>query len=53
MVVTTHRYHGGHEIVVEERIWLLDDGARLTYSHSVTGPDGTNDMREITFAVLG
>jgi hypothetical protein len=53
VVVTTHRYHAGHELVIEERMRLVDDGARLTYSHSVTGPDATNDMREITFAVLG
>jgi hypothetical protein len=53
MVVTTHRYHAGHELVVEERMLLVDDGARLTYSHSVTGPDTTNDNREITFAVQG
>jgi hypothetical protein len=53
VVVTTHRYHAGHEIVIEERVRLVDDGARLTYSHSVTGPDATNDIREITFAVSG
>jgi hypothetical protein len=53
VVVTTHRYHAGHELVIEERIRLVDSGVRLTYSHSVTGPDATNDQREITFAVLG
>ena len=53
VVVTAHRYHAGHELVIEERMRLVDDGARLTYSHSVTGPDATNDMREITFVVLG
>jgi hypothetical protein len=51
-VVTTHRYHAGHELVIEERMRLVGDGARLTYSHSVTGPDATNNQREITFAVL-
>ena len=53
VVVTTHRYHAGQELVIEERMRLVDNGARLMYSHSVTGPDATNDMREITFAVLG
>ena len=53
VVVTTHRYHAGHELVIEERIRLVDGGVRLTYSHSLTGPDATNDQREITFAVLG
>jgi hypothetical protein len=53
VLVTTHRYHAGHELVIEERMRLLDEIARLTYSHSVTGPDATNDTREITFAVLG
>jgi hypothetical protein len=52
-VVTTHRYHAGHELVIEERMRLVGDGARLTYSHSVTGPDATNNQREINFAVLG
>jgi hypothetical protein len=31
----------------------VGDGARLTYSHSVTGPDATNNQWEITFAVRG
>jgi len=50
-VVTTHRYHSGHELVIEERMRLVDDGARLMYSHSVTGPNAINDTREITFVV--
>jgi hypothetical protein len=53
VVLTTHRYHAGHELVIEERLRLVEDGGRLTYSHSVTGPDATNDKREITFAVRG
>lgn len=53
VVVTTHRYHAGHELVIEERLRLAEDGGRLMYSHSVTGPDATSDKREITFAVRG
>jgi len=53
VVLTTHRYHAGYEMVIEERFRLVDDGGRLTYSHSVTGPDATNDKREITFVVWG
>jgi len=53
VVATTHRYYAGHELVIQERIRLVDGGAHLTYSHSVTGPDATNDSREITFSVLG
>lgn len=51
VVVTTHRYHAGHELVIEERMRLVNNRGGLTYSHSVTGPDSTNDKREITFAV--
>ncbi len=53
MVVTTHRYHAGHELVIEERMRLVDGGGGLTYSHCVTGPDATNDNRQITFDVSG
>jgi hypothetical protein len=52
-VLTTHRYHAGHELVIEERFRLVEDGGRLAYTHSVTGPDETNHKREITFAVRG
>jgi hypothetical protein len=53
VVLTTHRYHTGHEFVIEERFRLVEDGGRLKYSHSVTGPDATNDKRVIMFAVRG
>jgi hypothetical protein len=51
VVIVTHRFHAGHELVIEERMRLVDGGARLTYTHSVTGRDATNDAREITFTV--
>jgi hypothetical protein len=51
VVLTTHRYHAGHELVIEERFRFVEDAGRLTYSHSVTGPDAINHKREITFAV--
>jgi len=38
--VVTHRYHAGRELVIEERLRLVDE-AQLMYSHQVTGPDGT------------
>lgn len=50
-VAMTHRFHAGNELVVEQRTRLVDHGARLIYSHSVTGPDDTNDQREIRFLV--
>jgi hypothetical protein len=53
VVLMAHRFHAGHELVIEERFRLVEDGRRLTYSHSVTGPDATNHKREITFAVRG
>lgn len=43
IVLTTHRCHAGHELVIEERLRLVEDGGRLAYSHSVTGPDAIND----------
>jgi hypothetical protein len=36
--------------VIEERLRLADRGPKLVYVHLVTGPDGTADRREITFA---
>ena len=51
VVVITHRFHAGHELVIAERMRLVDDGARLAYSHSVTGPDAVNDTRVVTFAL--
>ena len=50
-VTTTHRFHGGHELVIEERLRLVDRGTKLVYDHLVTGPDETADRREIVFAV--
>jgi hypothetical protein len=50
VVVVTHRFHAGHELLIEERLRLVD-GTRLTYSHKITGPDGTTDRREVAFSV--
>jgi hypothetical protein len=49
VVIVTHRFHTGH--VIEERMRLVDGGARLVYAHAVTGPDSVTDAWEITFAV--
>jgi hypothetical protein len=51
VVVMTHRFHAGHELVIEERLRLEDSGTTLMYVHLVTGPDGRADRREITFGV--
>jgi hypothetical protein len=51
VVIETHRFHAGHELVVEERLRLADDGTKLVYVHSVNTPGGTADAREIGFDV--
>ena len=51
VVITTHRFHAGHELVIEERLRLVDDGASLMYIDTITGPDRTAGPREITFSV--
>jgi hypothetical protein len=40
-----------HELVIEERLRLADRGTKLVYVHSISGPSGTADRREITFEV--
>ena len=45
-----HRFHVGHELVIEERPRMVD-GTHLSYSHKITGPDGNTDRREVTFSV--
>jgi hypothetical protein len=50
VVAVTHCFHAGHELVIEERLRMVDR-TRLTYSHKITGHDGTTDRREITFSV--
>ena len=50
MVIETHRFHAGHELVIEERVRLLG-GTQLAYSHEITGPDGSIERHEITFSV--
>ena len=50
VVVVTHRFHAGHELVIEERLRMVD-GTQLSYSHEITGPDGTTERREVTFSV--
>jgi len=50
-VVMTHRFYVAKEFVIEERVRPGDNGASLTYSHSVTGPDNTKKQREIRFVV--
>ena len=51
VVIETHRFHAGHELVIEERLRSAHDGARLVYEHSVSGPGGTADTREVAFDV--
>jgi hypothetical protein len=51
VVFETHRFHAGHELEVEERLRLADGGAKLVYVHSITGPGGKTDAREIGFDV--
>src|SRR5258708_24026469 len=48
--VVTHRVYSGHELVIEERLRMVD-GTQLSYGHQITGPDGTTDRREVTFSV--
>jgi hypothetical protein len=50
-VVTTHRFHSGHELVIEERLRMIESNTKLVYVHAVTGPDGTAERREIAFDV--
>ncbi len=47
----THRFHAGHELVIEERLRLADGGAKLVYVHSITRPGGKADTRDIGFDV--
>jgi len=51
VVIETHRFHAARELVIEERLRLADDGRKLVYIHSIIGPDGTTDRREISFGV--
>jgi hypothetical protein len=51
VVIETHRLHVGHELVIEERLRLAEGETKLVYVHWISGPDGTPDRREITFAV--
>jgi len=51
VVVMTHRFHAGYELVIEERLRLADDGTKLVYVHLVTGPDGTANHHEIVFGM--
>ncbi len=50
VIAVTHRFHAGHELVIEERLRMVD-GTHLSYSHAITEPDGTTDQREVTFGV--
>jgi len=50
-VTVTHRFHAGHEVVIEERLRLANEGKRLIYTHEVTGPDGTTDRQEVAFTI--
>jgi hypothetical protein len=51
VVIETHRFHAGHELVIEERLRLADRGTKLVYVHLVTGPDGMVARHEISFRV--
>jgi hypothetical protein len=51
-VAITHRFFAGHEVVVEERLRLSDDGMVLVHTDTVRGPDGTTvGPRELAFRV--
>lgn len=51
VVVVTHRFHAGHELVIEERLRLDGEAGRLFYAHEVIGPDGVREKREVGFRV--
>ena len=51
VVIETHRFHAGHELVIEERLHLAGGGRKLVYGHSISGPGGKVDAREIEFDV--
>jgi hypothetical protein len=38
VVVVTHRFHTGRELVIEERLRLVGE-AQLSYTHQITGPN--------------
>jgi hypothetical protein len=44
-------FHAGHELVIERKLRLVDDGATLLYADSVTGPGRTVEPREVAFDV--
>jgi len=50
VVIETHRFHAGHELLIEERMCLVD-ATHLAYAHKTTGPDGSTERHEITFSV--
>jgi len=52
VVVITHMFHAGHELVVEERLRLDAATNRLLYTHQVSGPGGVSNTREIVFDVV-
>jgi hypothetical protein len=51
VVIVTHRFHAGHELVIEERLRVADGGTKLVYVHSITGPDESTDRCEVIFNV--
>jgi hypothetical protein len=51
VVMVMHRFHAGHELVIEERLRLAEGVTKLEYVHSISGPGGTADRREVTFGV--
>jgi hypothetical protein len=50
-VFETHRFHGGHELVMTDRLQLGDDGKALIYVHEVVGPKAKTNRYEISFDV--
>ncbi len=50
-VIRTYRYDAGHELIIDERVRLSEDGERLQYSHAVTGPDGATHARDFEFGI--
>jgi len=51
VVITTHRFHAGYELVTHERLRLEPERGELTYTHEITGPDGNVNQSETVFKV--
>ncbi len=47
----THHFFQGHEIAVTERLWFVDDGKAIGYTHETKGPKGEPVVSEMKFDV--